>query len=108
MHKEWEHYGTMYHCQRNILCVCKEWNGMNACDMGTDQDLQYIYNVPIFDISVGLFYINVPAISEKNNKTSLEERHRLSKVIARVYEDRFANWASHLVLAMASYEPAWK
>jgi len=45
---------------------------------------------------------------KKNNKTSLEERHRLSKVIARVYEDRFANWASHLVLAMASYEPAWK
>jgi hypothetical protein len=68
-----------------------------------------IYNVPIFDTSVGLFYINVPAISENKNKnTSLEERHRLGKVIARVYEDRFANWASHLVLAMASYEPAWK
>ena len=41
---------------------------MNACDMGTDQDLQYIYNVPIFDISVGLFYINVPAISEKKQQ----------------------------------------
>ena len=30
-----------------------------------------IYNVPIFDISVGLFYINVPAISENKNKNTL-------------------------------------
>ena len=110
MHKEWEHYGTMYHCQRNNLCVCKEWNGMNACDMGTDQDLQYIqyimfqYLTEVLDCFTSMYQL----FRTTNKNTSLEEWQPLGKVIARVYEDRFANWASHLVLAMASYEPAWK
>ena len=75
MQKEWEPSIIA----RTFFCVCTEWNGMNAYDMGTGQYLWipilwYILkmltcNEPIFGISVGLFYMNVPAFLEKEPTT---------------------------------------